>query len=214
MVVPVPVPVAPEVPPVLDVVSWVVVLVVVEDDVGAEDDEELDDDGGDVDEDVLGGCESVLVVGGSSRELVGVVVVVPGGSWVPGGTYTSPGIGVPGGSTYGAADEPAAGTMVTTGCPSGPTVTTAVGWVARGTATPLTLTASCPGTGLPAMTCGPDAVLVLPACRSAALCEDGDASVASPPNAVASTTPLTASMTYPLRFDRDDGSRGGDTAVR
>ena len=154
----------------------------------------------------------VVVLVGSSRGVV--VVVVPGGSCVPGGTKTSLGIGVPGGSTYGASGEPAAGTIVTTGCPFAPTETTTVGWVERGNATPLTVMVPSPGTGLPVMTCGPDAVLVLPARRSEVPVDAGDTSSASPPNAVASTTPLTASITYPLRFARDEGSRGGATSVR
>lgn len=104
-------------------------------------------------------------------------------------------MGLPGGSTIGAAEEPGAGRMVITGRPSGPTVTTARGEVvASGMAAPLTVIV--PGNGLPGMSCGPEDELLLPPRMSpSAFEEDGDASSARPPKAVASTTPLTASRT-------------------
>ncbi|MTD55339.1 hypothetical protein [Amycolatopsis pithecellobii] len=104
------------------------------------------------------------------------------------------GIGVPGGSTIGCAFEPGAGKIVTTGVPSGPTDTTAVGdFVGSGLAGPLTV--MVPGTALPSITCGPDEEFALPPLRSEATFVDGVASCAIPANAVASTTPLAASST-------------------
>ncbi|GHF63281.1 hypothetical protein FHX82_003038 [Amycolatopsis bartoniae] len=72
-----------------------------------------------------------------------------------------------------------------------------------------------PGTGLPGISCGPDAELAFPPGKSplAVFVEDED-SWARPPNAVARTTPLTASSTYPFRFERDEESRGGATSAR
>ncbi|HVV13784.1 hypothetical protein [Amycolatopsis sp.] len=154
---------------------------------------------------VGGGGVVVLLVGGVVVSLRPVVVEVPGVviTVLPGG------IGLPGGSVTGAADEPAGGRIVTVGRPSGPTLTTAVGEVESGSAASLIV----PGTALPGMSCGPAGLLLPPLALSAAEGE-GDASSAIPPNAVARTTPLAASRTYPLRFTRDAGSRGGDTSVR
>lgn len=142
---------------------------------------------------VLVGFETVALVdvgvggGVSPREVVG-------GNVVPGGMYVPGGIGVPGASTSGFWPEPGAGRIVTTGVPSGPTVTTAVGEVdGSGCATPLTVIV--PGTALPGISCGPDEELALPALMSPPAFVDGDASSAMPPNAVARTTPLAASST-------------------
>ncbi|WP_236794112.1 hypothetical protein [Amycolatopsis sp. GM8] len=155
---------------------------------GGVDDEE---DGGVVDDEGGFVCVVLLVGGGSSPRggLVGFVggIVVPGGMNVPGG------IGAPGGSTTGCWFEPRGGTIVTTGVPSGPTLTTATGDVVGSGWVPLTV--MVPGTALPEMTCGPDGAPALPALMSAPAFVDGDASSAMPPNAVASTTPLTASST-------------------
>lgn len=119
---------------------------------------------------------------------------------------------MPGGRTTAFPFVPGAGTSVTTGLPSGPTVTTAVGEVfGSGAGVPSVV---WPGTALPWITCGPEEPLLLPALMSPlALC-DGVASSAIPPNAVASTTPLTASRMYPFRFTREEESRGGEIAVR
>ncbi|GAA5159519.1 MULTISPECIES: hypothetical protein [Amycolatopsis] len=160
---------------------------------------------------LVGGLVDVSSRGG----LVGSVGVIGfvGGICVPGGMYVPGGIGVPGGRTTGFAPEPGAGRIVTTGLPSGPTVTTAVGDVAgSGWAEPATV--SVPGTGLPGISCGPDDEFALPAFRSPPATIDGDDSSAMPPKAVASTTPLTASRTYPLRLVRDAESRGGATSAR
>ncbi|KAA9147393.1 hypothetical protein FPZ12_045390 [Amycolatopsis acidicola] len=144
------------------------------------------------------------VVVGSSRDVV--PVGVPGGTTVPGG------IGLPGGRVTGASEEPGGGTSVMVGLPSGPMLTTAVGELDSGIATPLTVIV--PGTALPGITCVPFAAFPLVALALSVVAEEGEASSAIPPNAVASTTPLAASRTYPLRFTRDAGSRGGDTSVR
>ncbi|GAB2989513.1 hypothetical protein LWP59_07945 [Amycolatopsis acidiphila] len=112
-----------------------VVVVDVELDGGGE---ELGLDGGaESDDDVLGGG----FVGVSLR---GGVVGFVEGIGVPGGMYVPGGMGAPGASTTGFCFEPGGGRIVTTGEPSGPTVTTAVGDVdGSGCA------ASLPGTALP-----------------------------------------------------------------
>lgn len=134
-----------------------------------------------------------VVVGGGVSPRGGLVGFV-GGNVVPGGMYVPGGMGVPGASTIGFWFEPGGGRIVTTGVPSGATVTTAVGEVdGSGCATPLTV--MVPGTALPGTSSGPDEEFALPPLRSPLALVDGDASSAMPPNAVARTTPLAASST-------------------
>ncbi|NYI86946.1 hypothetical protein HNR02_000269 [Amycolatopsis endophytica] len=134
--------------------------------------------------------DAVLVGDGGS--LRGGEVVVPGGSVVPGGMTVPGGSGVPGGSTIGASSEPSGGSSVTTCVPSGLVVTTAVREPA-GSATPSTVTGAWPGAASPGISCAPDVDWPF---GTAAFGESpGAMKVARPPNAVASTTPLTASST-------------------
>ncbi|MDQ0376762.1 hypothetical protein [Amycolatopsis thermophila] len=138
---------------------------------------------------LLGGLGDVRVaLGVSSRE-----GEVPGGSVVPGGMTVPGGSGVPGGSTIGCSPEPSGGSSVTTCVPSGLVVTTAVR-VPAGIATPSTVTGAWPGAASPGTSWAPE--LVLAPFGTATFGESpGATSEASPPNAVASTTPLTASST-------------------
>ncbi|NIH84892.1 hypothetical protein [Amycolatopsis granulosa] len=134
---------------------------------------------------------------------------VPGGRVVPGGMTVPGGSGVPGGNTIGASSDPAGGSNVTTWVPSGLVLTTAVRLPA-GSATPSTVTGVWPGAATPGTSCAPELELTPPGPASFGAVS-GAMIVASPPNAVASTTPLTASSTYPLRWLRAAESRGGET---
>ena len=142
-------------------------------------------------EDGDGDEEEVLFGGGSLR---GGVVVVPGGSVVPGGTTVPGGSGVPGGSTIGASLDPAGGSSVTTCWPSWLVVTTAVREPA-GSATPSTVTGVWPGAASPGTSCAPELEFTPPGTATFGASLPGAMSEASPPKAVASTTPLTASST-------------------
>jgi hypothetical protein len=128
-------------------------------------------------------------VGSDLSVVVGTVVVV---------IVAPEGMGLPGGSTMGALEEPGGGRRVTVCLPSGPTLTTAVVEVAvvpSGKATPVTVIVS-PGTALPGIISGPDKELLLPARTSPPPAEEeGVANSAMAPKAVARTTPLAASKT-------------------
>ncbi|NIH81894.1 hypothetical protein [Amycolatopsis viridis] len=159
----------------------------------------VDDGGGEL---LLLGVDdgAVLALDGG---LLGLVEDDPPGSSLRGGG------GVPGGNTIGASFDPAGGSSVTTCVPSGLVLTTAVRFPA-GSATPFTVIGVWPGAATPGTSCAPELELTPPGPASFGAAS-GAMIVASPPKAVASTAPLTASSTYPLRWLRVAESRGGET---